>query len=61
LPGQRVSWVLLQEFWSKDIIELVAFREFETVQVSHFLNNLIGTLVLIAQLLARSFTCPVLG
>jgi hypothetical protein len=28
LPGQRVPWVLPQEFWSKDIVELITIREF---------------------------------
>ena len=48
LAGQRVPWVLPQEFWSKDIVELIAIREFKAVRVSYLLDNLIGTLVLIA-------------
>jgi hypothetical protein len=48
LARQRVTWVLPQEFWCKDIVELIAIREFEAVRVSYFFDNLIGTLVLVA-------------
>jgi hypothetical protein len=30
LPGQRVPWVLPQELWSKDIVDLITIRELKT-------------------------------
>ena len=56
LPQQQVPQVLLQELQSKDIVLLVTIRESKAIQVADLFSNLVQTLILIAQLLTRSFT-----
>ena len=61
LSWQQITWILLQQVWYKYIVLLITVRQFEPKRVSDLFNDLIRTLVLVSQLLTRTFACPVLS